>query len=109
MRFWKRRTEDTDPDKTFQVGLIYGPAGCGKSSMVKAGLLPRLAGHVLRSYVEATAEDAEPRLLKTLRKHCSDLPSGLGQVGSLVALRRGEVLKAGGGSSGPQGSTSRDR
>ena len=42
IRFWKTRIEETDPDKTFAVGLIYGPSGCGKSSLVKAGLLPRL-------------------------------------------------------------------
>ena len=36
-------SRQTDPDKTFKVGLIYGPSGCGKSSLVKAGLLPRLA------------------------------------------------------------------
>ena len=38
IRFWKTRMEETDPDKTFSVGLIYGPSGCGKSSLVKAGL-----------------------------------------------------------------------
>ena len=32
IRFWKLRIEETDPDKTFRVGLIYGPSGCGKSS-----------------------------------------------------------------------------
>src|SRR5207244_8207369 len=53
IRFWKSRIEETDPDKTFTVGLIYGPSGCGKSSLVKAGLLPRLAGPVTAVYVEA--------------------------------------------------------
>src|SRR5262249_6402051 len=43
IRFWKARIEETDPDKTFDVGLIYGPSGCGKSSLVKAGLLPHLS------------------------------------------------------------------
>ena len=38
------------------MGLIYGPSGCGKSSLVKAGLLPRLAKHVLSVYLEATPE-----------------------------------------------------
>ena len=56
IRFWKTRIEETDADNTFSVGLIYGPSGCGKSSLVKAGLLPRLADHVLTVYVEATAE-----------------------------------------------------
>src|SRR5262249_24029434 len=47
LRFWKTKIEETDPDKTFSVGLIYGPSGCGKSSLVKAGLLPRLSEEVL--------------------------------------------------------------
>ena len=64
IRFWKTRIEETDPDKTFSVGLIYGPSGCGKSSLVKAGLLPRLARHVIAVYVEATAEETEARLLE---------------------------------------------
>ena len=42
-----KRIEEADPDRTFTVGLLYGPSGCGKSSLVKAGLLPRLAGHVV--------------------------------------------------------------
>ena len=49
IRFWKHRIEQTDPDQTFKVGLIYGPCGCGKSSLVKAGLLPRLASTCFRS------------------------------------------------------------
>ena len=61
LRFWKARIEETDPDQTFRVGLIYGPSGCGKSSLVKAGLLPRLAKHVLPVYVEATPEETESR------------------------------------------------
>jgi serine/threonine protein kinase len=73
LRFWKTRIEQTDADATFSVGLIYGPSGCGKSSLMKAGLLPRLASHVLPVYLEATADDTESRLLKRLRKQCPDL------------------------------------
>src|SRR5262249_2260197 len=47
LRFWKTRIEETDPDKTFAVGLICGPSGCGKSSLVQAGLLPRLSEDVI--------------------------------------------------------------
>ncbi len=93
LRFWKGRAEETDPDQTFAVGLLYGPSGCGKSSLVKAGLLPRLAAHVLPVYVEATAEETETRLLRGLHKHCPDLPAGL--VEALAALRRGRGLPAG--------------
>jgi hypothetical protein len=95
LRFWKARIEEADPDKTFAVGLIYGPSGCGKSSLVKAGLLPRLAGQVLAVHVEATAEETETRLLKALRKRCPVLGDRLGLVDTLAALRRGQGLAPG--------------
>src|SRR5262249_49348535 len=95
IRFWKSRIESTDPDKAFRVGLIYGPSGSGKSSLVKAGLLPRLARHVSPVYIEATREDTETRLLRGLRKVCPDLPIGLGLVDSLAEVRKGRVLRSG--------------
>jgi serine/threonine protein kinase/formylglycine-generating enzyme required for sulfatase activity len=95
LRFWKTRIEETDPDNSFVVGLLYGPSGCGKSSLIKAGLLPRLSGHVAAVYVEATAENTETRLLKGLRKHCPDLPAGAGLIEAIAALRRGHGLAAG--------------
>jgi serine/threonine protein kinase/formylglycine-generating enzyme required for sulfatase activity len=95
VRFWKTRLEETDGDRTFRVGLVYGPSGCGKSSLVRAGLLPRLAGHVLPVYVEATPGDTEARLLKAVRKRCPDVPAGLGLTATLASLRRGQGLPAG--------------
>ena len=95
IRFWKYRIKETDPDKTFRIGLIYGPSGCGKSSLVKAGLLPRLTGHVISIYVEATAEDTETRLLQRLRKECPRLPQDLGLTDSIATLRRGQGLLPG--------------
>jgi len=95
IRFWKTRIETTDADNTFRVGLIYGPSGCGKSSLVKAGLLPRLAKHVLPVYIEATAEETESRLLRALRKPCPDLSPQTGLVDSLMTIRQGRVLRSG--------------
>ena len=92
LRFWKARIEESDPDKTFSVGLIYGPSGCGKSSLVKAGLLPRLSEKVIDVYVEATADDTEDRLLNGLRKYCPALSSGLNLPSTVAALRRGEGI-----------------
>jgi serine/threonine protein kinase/formylglycine-generating enzyme required for sulfatase activity len=93
IRFWKDRIEETDSDQTFQVGLIYGPSGCGKSSLVRAGLLPRLAKHVLQVYIEATEDETETRLLKGLRKVCVDLSPRMGLLDSLMAIRQGRVLR----------------
>ena len=95
IRFWKMRLEETDSDETFRVGLIYGPSGCGKSSLVKAGLLPRLAEHVLPIYIEATADETESRLLHGLLKRCPGLPPNPDLKTALAALRHGEGLPAG--------------
>lgn len=88
LRFWKNRIEK-DPDRTFRVGVIYGPSGSGKSSLVKAGLLPRLGEQVVKVYVEATAEGTEARLSKELRKQCRGLPTDSGLADALAELRRG--------------------
>src|SRR5271166_544340 len=87
IHFWKTRIEETDPEKTFAVGVIFGPSGCGKSSLVKAGLLPRLSESVLSVFLEATADDTEARLLKGLRKHFPDLPADLDLRETLSAIR----------------------
>ncbi len=92
IRFWKTRIEEIDPDNTFSVGLIYGPSGCGKSSLVKAGLLPRLAEHVLTVYVEATANETESRLLNALRRRCPDLVPRPSLKDSIAALRLDQGL-----------------
>jgi formylglycine-generating enzyme required for sulfatase activity len=92
IRFWEHRIVERN-DPTFTVGVIYGPSGCGKSSLVKAGLLPRLAGRVLPVYVEATAADTEARLLKGLRKRCPGLPGDRDLTGTITALRRGTGQK----------------
>ena len=86
--FWKARMEESDPDKTFAVGLIYGPSGCGKSSLVKAGLLPRLSKDVVAIYIEATPDETETRILRGLRKQLPDLPDELGLVETFMGLRR---------------------
>ena len=93
IQFWKNRIEETDPDKTFSVGLIYGPSGCGKSSLVKAGLLPHLSDDVAAIYVEATPDETEARILRGLRKRLPELSDELGLVESLTLLRRGEGRK----------------
>ncbi len=89
IQFWKTRIEETDPDKTFNVGLMYGPSGCGKSSLVKAGLLPRLSGDVVAVFVEATPGETETRILRGLKKQLPDLPDDLDLAETLAVLRRG--------------------
>jgi serine/threonine protein kinase/formylglycine-generating enzyme required for sulfatase activity len=95
IRLWKTRIETRDVERTFRVGVIYGPSGCGKSSFVKAGLLPRLATHMHTVYLEATPEETETRLLRSLRRACPGLSAQASLVDSLMAIRQGRALPAG--------------
>ncbi len=74
VRCWLARLEERDSGAVFRVGVIYGASGCGKSSFVKAGLLPRLSPQVRTIYLEATAEGTDTRLLAALRHKLNDLP-----------------------------------
>ena len=104
IRFWKTRIEATDPDTTFRVGLIYGPSGCGKSSLVKAGLLPRLAKHVLAGLHRGDRRRRpRPGCSRACARRVPTCPTTLGLVESLAALRRGRVPAAGPeGAAGPR-------
>jgi len=87
LRFWKTRLDETDPDKTFAIGLLYGPSGCGKSSLVKAGIVPRLGPHVRPIVLDASSDDTEARLSRALRKAVGGVAEGAGLVEAFAAVR----------------------
>jgi formylglycine-generating enzyme required for sulfatase activity len=75
IRFWKTKVEDMDGEGGFCLGLIYGPSGGGKSSFVKAGLLPNLERERVRAiYLEVTPSGTEARILTELRRIVPHLP-----------------------------------
>ncbi len=89
IRSWKARIETWDAERSLPVGLLYGASGCGKSSLVKAGLLPRLAGHVKSIYVEASSDGIEARLLAALRRRFPYIPANRGLAETAALLREG--------------------
>jgi serine/threonine protein kinase/formylglycine-generating enzyme required for sulfatase activity len=95
VRFWLRRIETVDGDSTFRVGLLYGPSGGGKSSLVKAGILPRLSRAVHVIYVEATAGQTEAQLRQVIHKRLPNLSTIPSLAALLTAVRRGRGLPTG--------------
>jgi len=107
--WWKKQIEQQDPERTFGVGMIYGPSGSGKSSLVKAGLIPLLAPNITPVYIEATGEDTDLRLRNALAKRfgrrignqkLADVaeagnPQEDSLAGMLALLRRGVGLAEG--------------
>ena len=92
VRFWKTRIQNSGPEPTFRIGMLYGPSGSGKSSFLKAGVIPQLAESVQTIYIESTPLETEARLLGALRRACPDLPSDLGLAASLASVRRGLIV-----------------
>ena len=88
LTFWKRRIESTKENDLFRVGVIYGPSGSGKSSFLKAGLLPMLESRVTVVFVEASGGNTEYRLQKSLSLRCPDLPGDSALSECLSRLRR---------------------
>ena len=86
LRDWKRLVEQIDPDRTFRVAYWYWPSGCGKSSLVKAGLIPCLAEYVATAYVQASVGETEGPVLHELRKLAATLPADLGLADSMAWL-----------------------
>ncbi len=89
LRFWKDRIEAMDADESCSVGLLYGPSGCGKSSFVKAGLLPRLASHVVPIFIESSEEFTEKKLEQALKKTFPEINPELDLPDTIATIRRG--------------------
>ena len=90
--FWKTRIEDRLSETAFSVGLLYGPSGSGKSSLLKAGILPSLEERVRPVYVEASPGRTEARLLAALKRACPGLASDCGLAEATTAIRAGDVI-----------------
>ena len=94
--WWKRRIE-ADPPEGFAVGLLLGPSGSGKSSLLRAGILPRLEARCLVVDVEAASGRGrtEARLLAAVRAADPRLPQGSPLRETLASVRRGSDLAVG--------------
>jgi serine/threonine protein kinase/formylglycine-generating enzyme required for sulfatase activity len=90
--FWKRHIESLSASSAVPIGLIYGQSGCGKSSLVKAGLLPWLEGRVQHVYLEASQDDTESRLLAKLRVRFAGIPADACLTSALTGLAHGRWL-----------------
>ena len=66
VRHWRSKIADARPDMAMRVGAIYGPSGSGKSSLVRAALLPRLPQDLVPVYVQADRDATLERLTRAL-------------------------------------------
>ncbi|MEL6104390.1 MAG: protein kinase [Planctomycetota bacterium] len=86
IRFWVQRLTSTDLE--LPIGLIYGPSGSGKSSFVRAGLIPRLPRRFRHVYIACSKQHTETDLRRSLRKHVHLPPESDNQLSDLLRRAR---------------------
>lgn len=93
VRFWSRAIENADSSPGLSVLVLYGPSGTGKSSFIKAGVLPHCTGSFSTVVVDAATTNLERDLLRSLRRVRPDLEAIDSLPRACAAIRAG----------GPQG------
>ncbi len=84
INFWLQRIQSRNPS-TFRVGVLLGLSGSGKSSLIRAGILPLVRDTVTTIYVEAKPEELEFNILKQIRR---ELPQYAAQTSLRETLIR---------------------
>ena len=90
--FWRERIEN----HAFGVGVLFGCSGAGKSSLVRAGLLPTLCETVSIIYCALSEPDPADRLKQALYEKCEGvLRQGLNLPECIDEIADGRVLTGG--------------
>lgn len=93
VQFWLDRIRTRAIENPVPVGLIYGGSGAGKTSLIRAGLMPRVGSDVLAIYQSCDADNIEVALADKLRQRCEGCSQG--RLPSLFAeLRENESLRS---------------
>ncbi len=90
IRFWQRWVESNDSATEYPVGVLYGPSGSGKSSFVRAGLIPALDSRFLTVYLECRPGDLAKRLIRLIESQYQTQPSGSSLRDVLTRVRTDE-------------------
>jgi eukaryotic-like serine/threonine-protein kinase len=95
VRFWKRRIESVDPGESFRVGVLLGPSGSGKSSLLRAGIVPLLDERIQVIVVDAGPAGLEERLRRRLARELTAEDSEALSLHDLAVRIRKRGLAAG--------------
>jgi serine/threonine protein kinase/formylglycine-generating enzyme required for sulfatase activity len=66
--FWVQRITSRDPNLTFRIGVLMGLSGSGKSSLIRAGVMPLVSEMCIAVFVEAKPNDLEIDLVSGIHR-----------------------------------------
>ena len=97
VQFWKDWLESFDGTEYTRVGVLYGQSGSGKTSLLRAGIVPSLAPDVLPILLECRKGETLKQFAESLSSQCDlrsdELPKLLMQLRD-DSTSRGEHRKA---------------
>lgn len=88
LRFWKNWVASQDGERTQCVGVLYGPSGSGKSSFIRAGLLPEIQESTETVYMDFTVDRPIAALLSRLHKHFPESATRSDLASTLAFIRK---------------------
>lgn len=84
---WLDRIANASPETAVPVGIIYGQSGCGKSSLVQAGILPRIGRNTIPIYADCTDAGTEERIIEAVNLKCGSPEDDEDILRRFVAVR----------------------
>ena len=96
VRFWSRAIENADALAGRSTLVLYGPSGTGKSSFIKAGVLPHCTGSFTTIVVDAATTNLERDILRGLHRIRTDLAAIDDLPRACAAIRQGGPNKTAG-------------
>ena len=88
LRFWKNWVANRDGERAQSVGVLYGPSGSGKSSFIKAGLIPEVRQTTNTVYVDFTVERPIEALLSRIHRSYPESTARTDLASTLAFIRK---------------------
>ena len=95
LRFWLARLDVANQVDDVPFGIIYGPSGSGKSSFIRAGLIPSLSDGVLPVYIDCTTTNLPERISRQIQREVHRVPANQPLAKTLREFRVGGYLRQG--------------
>lgn len=94
LRFLLSRLGSEQQVDSIPIMVIYGPSGSGKSSLIRAGLIPRLPSSVIPIYIDCTTENLCHTIRERLHREFVDMRSVSSLPELIRQIRQGNFLRS---------------